>query len=182
MSAYHSIWLMPAEEDLRYFRDIVNRLSAQFGTEVFCPHLTLVEDMRRPSKELSKRARELVAGRSALTLPIENIVGTTLFYRSLYAAFPSRDDLLSLKRRAIGLFRKGDIESFQPHVSLAYGAPSGDEKSATIAGLSSELSGRHITFDSVVVAASAQSIPVSEWQTISRHDLMPAETMGLRRR
>lgn len=171
MSVYHSIWLMPAEEDLNFFREIVNRLGVQFGTEVFCPHLTLVEDMPRQSIELAELARQLVAGGSALTCQIENIVGATLFYRSLFAAFPSREDLLSLKRQAIALFGKGDIEGFRPHVSLAYGVPSSAEKEATVAALSRELVGRHVTFDSVAVAASAQTIPIAEWKTISRHFL-----------
>ncbi|MBD9491411.1 2'-5' RNA ligase family protein [Ensifer sp. ENS11] len=171
MSDYHSIWLMPAAGDLNYFRGIVSSLSAQFGTDLFCPHLTLVEDMPRRSDELARLVDRVVAGRSAFTCAVADITGTTLFYRSLYAAFAKQGDLLALKEHAIEVFRKGDITSFTPHISLAYGVPSGEEKDAAIATLSRALTGRSVTFDSVVVAASAQSIPIADWKITSRHAL-----------
>ncbi|MGF6175340.1 haloacid dehalogenase [Ensifer sp. 4252] len=171
MSDFHSIWLMPAADDLDYFRDIVTSLGAQFETEVFVPHLTLMEDMPRGSDELARLVDRVVSGRATFTCPVADIVGTTMFYRSLYAAFARHSDLLALKACAVEVFGQGDIASFTPHISLAYGVPPGEAKDATIATLSRTMTGRRVTFNSVVVAASAQSIPIADWTVTSRHAL-----------
>ena len=170
MAAFHSIWLMPSAEDAALFEGVVDRLAARLATEPFIPHLTLVEDMPRTAEDLAGVLDRGFAGVEAVETAIVGIDGGPSFFRSLYAAFRPAGDLLELKRRAVDRFATGDVASFMPHVSLAYGAPEA-AKAALIAELTPALVGRIVRFDRVVVAASAQSIPIRDWAIVHRHPL-----------
>jgi 2'-5' RNA ligase len=170
MAAYHSIWLMPSGEDAALFDAVVDRLAARFGTEPFIPHLTLVEDMPRTAADLAAVLDAGFAGVSGFGAAIVGVDGGPSFFRSLYAAFRPEGPLLDLKRVAVERFGTGDVASFMPHVSLAYGAP--EEAKATVATeLARGLVGRAVRFDEIVVAASAQSIPIRDWSIVHRHRL-----------
>lgn len=170
MTETHSIWLMAAAEDQAFFDTLIRRLAGTFNTTTFCPHLTLVEDMQRPAAELADLLARNFAGQQAFDSPVCQVSGTTMFYRSLFAMFEPTGQLRALKELAIRTFEKGDIESFMPHVSLAYGVPE-DRKNRVMAELDRELRGRSVRFDSIVVAASGQNIPIEEWQIAYSHAL-----------
>lgn len=170
MADIHSIWLMPRGDDAALFEDLVARLAARFGTEPFIPHLTLVEDMPRSAEDLAVILEDGFAGEAGFGAAITEIVTGPSFFRSLHAAFRPAGRLLDLKRIAIERFGTGDVGSFMPHVSLAYGVPEAAGATA-IAELSTLLGGRTVHFDAVVVAASAQSIPIRDWAIVHRHRL-----------
>ncbi len=170
MAAYHSIWLMPCAEDGALFDGIVGRLAAGFGTEPFIPHLTLVEDMPRTAEDLAGVVDAAFAGAAVFSATIARVDGGPSFFRSLYAAFLPEGPLLELKRVAVERFGVGEVASFMPHVSLAYGVPD-EAKAAAIAELAPALVGRTVRFDEIVVAASAQSIPIRDWSIAHRRSL-----------
>jgi 2'-5' RNA ligase len=170
MSDTHSIWLMPDDNDLALLQAIVERLSDEFGTPRFCPHLTLVEDMERTGAELSRLLSEHFANEQAFRGTIRGILGLPMFFRSLYASFAPEGSLLSLKTRSINVFSKGDIASFMPHISLAYGFTD-LQRSQVANALEKELHGRVIHFDSIAVVASAQAIPIGDWEIVYRQHL-----------
>lgn len=170
MGEWHSIWLMPAKDDLADLQVIVRRLAAGLGSPVFCPHLTLVEDMQRSASDL---ANVLVSGftdAAAFESPVTAIDGLPLFFRSLYAGFEPTGELLALKRQAIAQFSRGDIETYMPHISLAYGATE-DTRAPLLDDLRRELVGRRIRFDAIAVVNSAQSVPIEDWTIVHRLQL-----------
>jgi len=172
MTTYHSIWLMPAEKDLAFLTELNHQLAGIFGTQIFCPHLTLVEDQPRSADEMSELLARDFAGEHAFECPVSTISETPMFYRSLFAAFEAKGQLLALKEKAISAFGKGDLKTFVPHISLAYGAPD-EAKPAAIDYLHRTLTGRPIRFDSIAVAESAQTIPIEEWRIAHDHSLKP---------
>ncbi|PWV95370.1 hypothetical protein DFR52_1111 [Hoeflea marina] len=167
MKHCHSIWLMPSDPDHAMLSRIVGRLADEFGTQRFSPHLTLVEDMGRPADELAALLDRDFSGRAAFEAPVAAVSGLPLFFRSLFAAFAAEGPLLELKRTAVTTFGRGDIDSFLPHISLAYGVTE-EKKPPAIARLNAELAGRTIRFDSIVVAASGQEIPIEDWAIAAR--------------
>lgn len=171
MADWHSVWLTLCEDDLAFFDAIVRRLGAQFGTQSFIPHLTLVEDMQRPADELAAVLATNFAGESAFSCPISEVRGLPAFFRSLFVAFEPSGRLLDLKSRAVESFRTGDVASFMPHISLAYGA-SEDQKTDVLEQLKNALVGRMVRFDAIAVVASAQSVPIEDWTIVHRHRLL----------
>jgi 2'-5' RNA ligase len=171
MSEWHSIWLQPCYADLADLDRIVKRLAGQFETKVFIPHLTLVEDMERSADDLAQVLETRFTGEKAFGMPITEINGLPLFFRSLFAAFEPAGNLLALKKLAVDSFGVGELASFMPHISLAYGTTD-EQKASVFDALRQQLVGRVIRFDAIAVVASAQSIPIEDWAVVHSHKLV----------
>lgn len=165
MTSWHSIWLQPCSADLDRLQNIVSRLSDKLDTPRFIPHLTLVEDMERSAGDLAEVLDSHFAGETAFSTPVTGIHGLPQFFRSLYAAFEAEGRLRALKMRAVDAFGVGSVESFMPHISLAYGV-SQEQRTAVEAGLRQELDGKFIRFDAIAVVNSAQSIAIEDWKIV----------------
>jgi 2'-5' RNA ligase len=161
---YHSIWLMPISEQEGAFAAIVRDLAKRFNSPAFQPHLTLVEDMPRSCEELKPLVQQVADGMASFEASIESVEESQLYYRSFYARFPVTPQLRMLKERAVGLFKVGSVESFMPHISLAYGVAESPEKAKAIAALQRELQGMSVRFDRVCIVSSSRQTPIEEWQ------------------
>ena len=159
----HSVWLMPAGEDELMLAAIVAELAERFGTPRFQPHLTLVEDRLCEEEALARQLVAVTAGIAPFTATIQAIGTSDLFFRAFYARFEKAGPVLELKRRAIALIAASAIESFMPHVSLAYGVKDRPLRQATARQIEARLAGRVIRFDHIAVVRSAQSIPIEDW-------------------
>lgn len=165
MTAWHSIWLQPCSADLAALQNIVLRLAEKLETPRFIPHLTLVEDMERSAHDLAKVLDDHFAGETAFSVPVTGVSGLPQFFRSLYAAFEAEGRLRALKTRSVEAFGVGTVQSFMPHISLAYGV-SEEQRKAVYDELRQELNGKLIRFDAIVVVNSAQSIPIEDWKIV----------------
>ena len=162
-SGVHSIWLMPAAADAAAFERMVDDLARRFGSPLFQPHLTLVEDMERGVADLAPLVEEVTAGIGSFTAPVAAIGVSALFFRSFYARFVAEGPLLELKRRAIEKILSSDIMEFMPHISLAYGVAETLEKRGAVAEAENLLLGKPVDFDRVCVVASGKELPIERW-------------------
>ncbi|MCG7391624.1 2'-5' RNA ligase family protein [Microvirga sp. ACRRW] len=165
---YHSIWLMPIAEQEQKFASIVRDLAKRFNSPVFQPHLTLVEDMPRSCEDLQPLVEQLADGVASFQASVGSVEESELYYRSFYARFPVVPQLKLLKERAVDLFKVGSLETFMPHISLAYGVTQSDEKTRQIAALQSKLQGLNVTFNRVCIVSSSQQTPIEQWKI--RHE------------
>ncbi len=113
--------LQPCRADLDRLQNIVSRLADKLETPRFIPHLTIVEDMERSASDLAQVLDSHFVGEPAFSTPVTGIHGLPQFFRSLYAAFEAEGRLRALKMRAVDAFGVGSVETFMPHISLAYG-------------------------------------------------------------
>ncbi|WP_187829555.1 2'-5' RNA ligase family protein [Labrys sp. KNU-23] len=158
-----SVWLMPMAEDERLLAGIVAELAQSFGTPRFQPHLTLVEDRLCEETELARQLTTVAAGIAPFAADIQAVGTSDLFFRAFYARFERVGPVVELKRRAITAIATSPIESFMPHISLAYGVEDGPLKQETARQIEAHLTGRAIRFDGIAVVHSAQSIPIEDW-------------------
>lgn len=165
----HSIWLRPAQDDLVFLEKIVRDLSERFNSPVFEPHITLVPDMNRSAEELLPQAISLTIGRKPLELLIENVTGSEAYFRSFYAALEKAPALMRLKQDTLEISGDASLQSFMPHVSLAYGVDDSTLKHAEIQRLAKELSGRKLKFDRLVIVSSSSETPIDDW--IVKHEI-----------
>lgn len=165
----HSIWLRPAQNDLVFLEKIVRDLSERFNSPVFEPHITLVPDMKRSAEELLPQAISLAIGRKPLELLIENVTGSEAYFRSFYAALEKAPALMRLKQDTLEISGDASLQSFMPHVSLAYGVDDSTLKHAEIQRLAKELSGRKLQFDRLVIVSSSSETPIDDW--IVKHEI-----------
>ncbi|WP_273728501.1 2'-5' RNA ligase family protein [Brucella gallinifaecis] len=165
----HSIWLRPAQDDLVFLEKIVRDLSERFNSPVFEPHITLVPDMKRSAEELLPQAISLAIGRKPLELLIENVTGSEAYFRSFYAALEKAPALMRLKQNTLEISGDASLQSFMPHVSLAYGVDDSTLKHTEIQRLAKELSGRKLKFDRLVIVSSSSETPIDDW--IVKHEI-----------
>lgn len=159
----HSIWLRPAHDDLVLLKKIVQDLSQRFNSPVFEPHLTLVPDMRRSAEELLPQVISLALGCKPLELLIDDVTGSEAYFRSFYAALEKAPAVMRLKRDSLEISNEASLQSFVPHVSLAYGIKDSALKQTEILRLAKELSGRKLRFDCLVIISSSSNTPIDAW-------------------
>ncbi|WP_284316269.1 2'-5' RNA ligase family protein [Labrys miyagiensis] len=164
MTDMHSIWLMPAAEDAALLSAIVEDLARAFGSEVFSPHLTLVEDRPVEVEALTVRVRAIAAGIAPFAARIEGIKTGEPFFRAFYALFEAQGPILALKQRAIGSIAASSLSAFMPHVSLAYGVTDTPQRRRLSWEMDQRLAGHRVRFDRIGVVRSAQTIPIAEWE------------------
>jgi len=159
----HSIWLRPAHDDLIFLENIVSDLAGRFNSPIFEPHATLVPDMKRSAEDLLPQVLSLAIGRKPLELMIEDVTGSGAYFRSFYAALEKAPALMRLKQDSLGISSEASLQSFMPHVSLAYGVEETTLKQMEIDRLKKELSGRKLRFDRLVIVSSSSDTPIDQW-------------------
>ncbi|MEJ5021835.1 haloacid dehalogenase [Ochrobactrum vermis] len=167
--SFHSVWLRPARDDLRFLESIVTELAGRFASPVFEPHVTLVPDMKRSADELLPLVLSLAVGRKPLDVQIEDVTGTEAYFRSFYAALQKTPALMALKQDSLGISGEKDISTFLPHVSLAYGVADEASREAEMARLAKSLTGRNLRFDRMVIVSSSSETPIEQW--IVKHEI-----------
>ncbi|HZG28010.1 MAG TPA: 2'-5' RNA ligase family protein [Ensifer sp.] len=165
MTNWHSIWLQPSSADLDRLDRTVRRLSGVLGTPRFIPHLTLVEDMERTADDLADVLDTHFASETAFSVPVTGIHGLPQFFRSLYAGFEPAGRLKALKAISVEAFGVGSVETFMPHISLAYGVNE-EQRQLVLPELKHDFAGQPIRFDAIAVVNSAQSIPIEDWKVV----------------
>ncbi|WGG62175.1 haloacid dehalogenase [Brucella intermedia] len=98
---FHSIWLRPARDDLRFLESVVTDLASSFNSPIFEPHATLVPDMRRSADELLPLVLSLAVGRKPLDVLVDDVAGTEAFFRSFYATLQKTPALMTLKQESL---------------------------------------------------------------------------------
>ncbi|MDT6941558.1 haloacid dehalogenase [Brucella pseudogrignonensis] len=165
----HSIWLRPAHDDLFFLEKIVRELAQRFKSPVFEPHATLVPDMNLSAEDLLPHVLSLAIGRKPLELLIEDVTGSDAYFRSFYAALEKAPALMRLKQDSLEISSESSLQSFMPHVSLAYGIEDTILKRAEMQRLSKQLSGRKLRFDRLVIVSSSSDTPIDDW--IVKHEI-----------
>lgn len=166
---FHSIWLRPARDDLKFLESIVAELAGHFASPVFEPHATLVPDMKRSADELLPLVLSLAVGRKPLDVLIENVTGTEAYFRSFYATLQKTPALMALKQDSLGISGENDISTFLPHVSLAYGVADRASRETEMTRLARSLAGRNLRFDRMVIVSSSSETPIDQW--IVKHEI-----------
>lgn len=164
MTGLLSIWLVPAAADEAELRAIIHDLALAFGQAQFSPHLTLAGDVLASESELARLVRAAADGIPRFEAVIEAVDIRDVFFRCLYARFSLCDGLARLRACLVSELGIGPDSGFTPHVSLLYGAKDSIQKRAAQNRLAATLVGRRICFDRVCVVASAEEIPIEEWQ------------------
>lgn len=159
----HSIWLRPAQDDLIFLENIVGDLGGRFNSPIFEPHATLVPDMKQSAEDLLPQVLSLAIGRKPLELLIEDVTGSEAYFRSFYAVLQKTPALMRLKQDSLEISSEASLQSFMPHVSLAYGVEETTLKQLEIDRLKKELSGRKLRFDRLVIVSSSSDTPIDQW-------------------
>ncbi len=129
----YSVWCSLERADEARFQRVISDLAREQGGAVFPPHMTLGSFHEAPD------LRALAAGIPAFTLQPTDLARSDAFTLSLFVRLGVTTPVTDVRARieAHDGFRPG--RTFEPHISLCYGAPpTGCEDRDDIAELLSE--------------------------------------------
>lgn len=131
----YSIWLMFENSDEIKLQTVIDKLSVDYNSYSFKPHLTLFKGIKR-SEDLLDKFSAFVEGITKFEVNVKEIKLSEEFYKSVFLEIEKSDLLVNLFLKAKNLF-DGEInpEDFSPHISLFYSHYSTDIKKRIVSDL-----------------------------------------------
>lgn len=167
-----SLWLIPDNEWHHLLSRIIARLSQQYNTPCFEPHLTLLSGIAMDYQNATHRAAQLATQLGAFEIVMKRLSHRDEFFRALFLEAARTPRLMDAHQMANTLFAREPNRAFLPHISLMYGNLPATVKEEIIDQLASELkqplSFRVSRLD-LVVASSR--LPPSSWYRITGYML-----------
>lgn len=120
----YSIWMMPTGEVRNKLADIISRLSIEYSTPNFEPHVTLISDFVGSEDEILSRTSRLATVLKPFTITIRRIDYLDEFFKCVFIRAEKATDLMNANLKARELFDKLFTKppvSYMPHLSLIYG-------------------------------------------------------------
>ena len=118
----YALWLRPMQCEIDGFMKLVSKLSNQFRTALFPPHITLLSDIGLELVSIRDVCKKISEERSKFSIKLQGIEYTENYYKNLFITTEINANLISLQnilKDKCGVI-KG--EEFIPHISLFYGS------------------------------------------------------------
>lgn len=124
----HAIWLRPFGEAAFELRQRIKKLSEQFHTPPFEPHITLLSGLRRGETELTQLSDTLAGSLSPFEVELTELGYRDHYYQSLFIHVKQTPAFINAQNTAEKLFGCKSQEPYRPHLSLLYGNIPVEEK------------------------------------------------------
>ncbi len=165
---HFSIWLMPTGAVGEELAERIDRLSREFSSPLFPPHVTLIGGLNDDTETLRIRTARLAAELQPFPVRLGAIDDLDEFYRALFVRVNKTPSLLEANARARVLFRREDEPEYMPHLSLLYGDFSHAVKAQIIARLDSMLD---VSFDATCLYLFSTLGQTRDWYSVGEFAL-----------
>lgn len=168
----HSVWLMPSAASAARFHQSMALLSSKLPGPIFQPHITLLGDLSIEAGALINKTAESVSGLAVGRARVAGVDGQESYFKSLFldVVLPERFEIARAElAQSLNLLT---FDQFRPHISLAYGAISNEYKRNLIDEIASDIAGYEFELAAIEIVESANTIPVENWRTKWRYDLV----------
>lgn len=163
----YALWLIPGEPVFNRLAREISRLSLQFSTPRFEPHITLLGRIILPEEKALGKSERLARCLRPFPVELADIDDLDEYFRCLFVTV--RPDKAILKARQAGCrFFARQRAPYMPHVSLVYGKLPPDRRKEIARGLSLP-HGQAIEVRKM--ALYRVNGPVHEWKCIETFDL-----------
>ena len=116
----YSIWVIPPEPLYGQLKDTIEKLSREFGSPTFEPHMTLLGNINQNDEDIEVKIKEMANITNKFELSLGSISFSTTYFQSVFVRINSTTELMELNLKAKGLFNM-ENNVFMPHISLLYG-------------------------------------------------------------
>lgn len=163
----YSIWLElgRSREDVG---KLIRRISRNYGTPEFHPHITLAGQTGSGKKTLVEKTSWLASVTDPFKVKCKQFgFDEGAFFKAFYFEVTPGNPLTDLRKLAEESFSMSD-QPFLPHISLMYGYPDAETRNA----LTTEL-GNRLPFVADVTGISVVKTdgPVAQWKTVRAFEL-----------
>jgi len=164
----YSLWLMPSGQMYRRLRGVILKLSREYSTSVFKPHVTLLGRIVGPRREVLAKSAQLARSMRPLRIQLGALDARDEYYRCLFVRAAKTGPLKKAYRAALRIFGLEKRRACLPHLSLMYG----DFPSRLKARMIRRLAGRCILeFEVRSVHLYLTAGPPRAWRQVKAFDL-----------
>ncbi len=117
----YSIWLKPAGEVRAGLAGIISRLSREYSTPLFEPHVTLIGGLTGQEEELIAQTRQLAGQLRPFVVQLGEVGRLDEFYRCLFIRVQETEPVMKANAQARKVFQRESDDKYMPHLSLLYG-------------------------------------------------------------
>jgi 2'-5' RNA ligase len=117
-----SIWLMPTGHVCEELSKTIFRLSNQYATPRFPPHVTLIAGLTGDDKELLTQTSLLASRIRPLEIVLTTMHYLDEYFKCLFFRVEETPALLEANRTARTIFHRERDPGFMPHLSMVYGS------------------------------------------------------------
>jgi 2'-5' RNA ligase len=169
----YSIWLMPEGDVLDKLSNLITRISVEYNSPRYQPHVTLLGDLVGFTKEeVISKASELAESIEPFTITLTAVTYPNsypndheAYYRSLYILAERTEPLMKANELAKKMFGRGSDLPYNPHLSITYGSFPAETKEEIISKVGREF---NVDFEvNNIYVWSDKGLPV-EWRFLGK--------------
>ena len=120
MQKRYAIWLMPSGAAYKKFRSRILKLSRDYETVDFEPHITLVGDINENKKSIMSSIAKIVPSLKPFYVELTGVGDSENRYKCIFIRVRKSGNIMSLNR-SLRKSLKVDDATYEPHLSLMYG-------------------------------------------------------------
>lgn len=124
----YAVWLLFQKEDELYLRKIINKLSKDYCSSTFIPHITVYGLVKAPLDILKKDILENIKNIKPFKIKKKEISYSNNFWKTVFIDFDSESNMLHINQSLTKLLAKYASYEFKPHASLIYKKLSSEKK------------------------------------------------------
>ncbi len=164
----YALWLTPGEPMFSLLAGEISRLSQEYFTPRFDPHVTLLSGITVPEEEARAQSALLADSLKPFRIELGDIGYLNEYFRCLFVSVVSTDVIIEARQAAQKAFGLRDKLPYTPHLSLVYGKLQIETKKRIAAGLGS-LPGQTIEVRRLCLYRISGS--PQEWKCVEKFDL-----------
>ncbi|MEO8892486.1 MAG: cyclic phosphodiesterase-like protein [Coleofasciculaceae cyanobacterium] len=154
-----AFWLIPSQEDLAYFQEIIDTLAKAYDAPTFMPHVTIYSGEYQPDQAL-KSFVEAIQGIQSFKLSVEQVLYTEAFTKNLFVQFQQSSILSQISETLRSCAKIPSNFTLNPHLSLIYQHLNEEIKKELITKIS--LPKSEVLFNEVRVISTSHKVETRE--------------------
>ncbi len=162
----YAIWFLFEKNDKEYFSQIISKLSNQYGSPIFTPHVTVYGLIDTELEELDEIILDSINGIHSFNIEKNILSFSDDFWKTLFVEFNSNDEMQEINKNLTQHLSKFARYELKPHLSLIYKEMSTEEKQR----LSDTLEIKN-SFKITGIGIQLFSERIDEWKIVREHQL-----------
>jgi len=124
----YAVWLLFEKNDKEYLSQIISKLSNQYGSLIFTPHVTVYGLVDTSLEALDDIILDSINGTKSFNIEKNTISFSEDFWKTLFIDFNPNDSMLKINKHLTKHLSQFSKYEFKPHASLIYKEMSQEEK------------------------------------------------------
>ena len=163
----YAVWLLFEDVDSQYLSDAILKLSKQYSSPVFLPHITIYGLVNIDLDTLDNIVIQSITGEKPVTVEKNTLSYSDDFWKTLYVDLILNTTIQRIHKRLSASLQSFAQYDFKPHASLIYKQLTQNEKIF----LANTLEIKN-TFKVSSIAIQEFSQDIEKWKVVKKHVLL----------